>query len=89
MEGRSTYDTALGLTSGTQPVAQRINRERRATFDQSPGGIAKRLAAITPLSNLILAGDWTQTGLPATIESALRSGERAAKLVASALQGRA
>ena len=35
------------------------------------------------LANLVLAGDWTATGLPATIEGAIRSGNRAAELIAS------
>lgn len=73
---------ALGLDAGTRYLAHRINKERRATFDQSPQGLAKRLDARTPLTNLFLAGDATRTGLPATIEGAIRSGERAAALVA-------
>jgi len=72
---------ALGL-SGVRYRAARINKERRATFDQSPAGAARRPAARTPLANLVLAGDATRTGLPATIEGAIRSGETAARLVA-------
>jgi len=71
---------ALGLTR--PPVQTRINKERRATIDQSPAEAAKRPAARTPLENLILAGDGTATGLPATIEGAIRSGETAARLAA-------
>jgi hydroxysqualene dehydroxylase len=59
-------------------------RERRATFAATPAQNAKRPAASTAWPNLVLAGDWTATGLPATIESAVRSGNRAAELV---LQG--
>lgn len=70
----------LGLTR--PHLAARINKERRATFDQSPEGVKKRPDARTPLANLILAGDATTTGLPATIEGAIRSGETAAKLAA-------
>jgi hydroxysqualene dehydroxylase len=58
-----------------------IVRERRATFAATPGENAKRPAAATAWSNLFLAGDWTMTGLPATIEGAIRSGNRAADLV--------
>jgi len=43
--------------------------------------VAKRLGPRIGLVNLVLAGDATDTGLPATIESAIRSGERAAALV--------
>jgi uncharacterized protein with NAD-binding domain and iron-sulfur cluster len=58
-----------------------IVRERRATFAATPAEDAKRPSAQTALSNVLLAGDWTQTGLPATIEGAIRSGNRAADLV--------
>ncbi|MFQ5568013.1 MAG: FAD-dependent oxidoreductase, partial [Paracoccaceae bacterium] len=75
---------ALGLAAGTPYLSARINKERRATFDQSPAGVAKRLEPRTELGNLFLAGDATDTGLPATIEGAIRSGERAAALVARA-----
>ena len=58
-----------------------IVRERRATFAATPDENAKRPAAGTAWRNLFLAGDWTSTGLPATIEGAIRSGNRAADLV--------
>jgi squalene-associated FAD-dependent desaturase len=57
-----------------------IVRERRATFAALPAEERKRPAAKTAWRNLWLAGDWTATGLPATIEGAIRSGERAAAL---------
>lgn len=68
---------ALGLPDGTGYEAGRIIKERRAVFDQSPAGVARRPQTDTVFRNLLLAGDWTNTGLPATIESALRSGNRA------------
>jgi squalene-associated FAD-dependent desaturase len=58
-----------------------IVRERRATFAATPEENARRPAAETSWENLFMAGDWTQTGLPATIEGAIRSGYRAADLV--------
>jgi squalene-associated FAD-dependent desaturase len=58
-----------------------IVRERRATFAALPRENAKRPAAQTQWSNLFLAGDWTATGLPATIEGSIRSGNRAAELI--------
>ena len=52
-------------------------RERQATFSLAPGQPA-RPETVTPLEGLLLAGDWIATGLPATIESAVVSGHRAA-----------
>ena len=68
---------ALDLGQAERPAWQ-IVKERRATFAATPEQNALRPAAATQLTNLWLAGDWTQTGLPATIEGALRSGETAA-----------
>jgi hydroxysqualene dehydroxylase len=58
-----------------------IVRERRATFEATPEQNALRPGAVTAYKNLFLAGDWTDTGLPATIEGSVRSGDRAADLV--------
>ena len=69
---------ALGITA-PMPAWQ-IVKEKRATFAATPAQDARRPAAKTGWPNLFLAGDWTQTGLPATIEGALRSGETAAAL---------
>jgi hydroxysqualene dehydroxylase len=59
-----------------------IVRERRATFAATPAQNSKRPGAKTRWRNFALAGDWTNTGLPATIEGAIRSGNRAAALIA-------
>ena len=56
----------------------RIVKEKRATFAATPAQDAKRPNAQTRWSNVFLAGDWVQTGLPATIEGAVRSGCEAA-----------
>jgi len=69
-----------GGVSGELPPWQ-IVRERRATFEATPEQNALRPGAATGLKNLFLAGDWTDTGLPATIEGSVRSGDRAADLV--------
>jgi squalene-associated FAD-dependent desaturase len=58
-----------------------IVRERRATFETTPEQNALRPGAVTAYKNLFLAGDWTATGLPATIEGSVRSGDHAAGLV--------
>ena len=68
-----------GLDAGQLPP-MRIVKEKRATFAATPAQDALRPQAQTRWRNLWLAGDWTQTGLPATIEGAIRSGERAADL---------
>jgi hypothetical protein len=64
--------------------AWQIVRERRATFAATPEQNAQRPGPRTAWKNLFLAGDWTDTGLPATIESAIRSGNRAAELAMQA-----
>ena len=61
------------------PIWQ-IVKEKRATFVATPEQDAKRPPAKTWWRNLFLAGDWTQTGLPGTIEGAIQSGETAAVL---------
>lgn len=60
--------------------AWQIVKEKRATFAATPEQDARRPGAATRWRNLFLAGDWTQTGLPATIEGAIRSGVSAAGL---------
>jgi uncharacterized protein with NAD-binding domain and iron-sulfur cluster len=56
-----------------------VLREADATFSCDPASEALRPGPRTPVPNLVLAGDWTATGLPATIEGAVRSGLRAAR----------
>ena len=73
--------TVAGLS--TALPRWQIVRERRATFAATPGENAKRPDAKTAWRNLWIAGDWTKTDLPATIEGAIRSGNRAADLVAA------
>ena len=67
---------ALGIASPLPPW--RVVKEKRATFAATPAENRKRPGARTGLANLALAGDWTDTGLPATIEGAIRSGHIAA-----------
>ena len=66
--------------AGELPAWQ-VVKEKRATFAATPAQEARRPPATTRWSNLFLAGDWVRTGLPATIEGALRSGDNAAHLV--------
>lgn len=60
--------------------AWQVVKEKRATFAATPEQEALRPPPATRWPNLFLAGDWVQTGLPATIEGALRSGDHAAGL---------
>jgi uncharacterized protein with NAD-binding domain and iron-sulfur cluster len=54
-------------------------REPAATFACTPEAEKLRPGVVTPIAGLYLAGDWTDTGLPATIEGAVRSGLAAAR----------
>ena len=58
-----------------------IVKEKRATFAATPAQNAKRPNSRTRWANVVLAGDWVQTGLPATIEGAVRSGYKAASII--------
>jgi squalene-associated FAD-dependent desaturase len=69
--------SALPEMRASRVVRANVVRERRATFSLAPGEPA-RPGVRTPISGLFLAGDWTDTGLPGTIESAVRSGHAAA-----------
>ncbi len=82
---RLWHDAARALDLGIgAPPPLRLIKEKRATFAQTPAMLARRAPARTAWRNLFLAGDWTDTGYPATIESAVRSGNRAADLVLAA-----
>ena len=74
----SEVATLAGLPPELPPW--QLIKERRATFLATPEQAARRPGAATSLRNLYLAGDWTATGLPATIEGAIRSGRKAANL---------
>jgi squalene-associated FAD-dependent desaturase len=63
----------------------RVIKERRATIAQTPAIARQRTRAVTKLDNLFIAGDWTNTGLPATIDGAITSGNRAARLAITRL----
>ena len=60
--------------------AWQIVKEKRATFVATPEQDMRRPEARTQWTNLVLAGDWTATGLPATIEGSIASGHKAAEL---------
>ena len=64
--------------------AVHVSREHAATFKATPASVKLRPAASTAIPGLALAGAWTDTGWPATLEGAVRSGHTAARLT---LQG--
>ncbi|MBM3562297.1 MAG: FAD-binding protein [Alphaproteobacteria bacterium] len=69
---------ATGLSP--EPPPWQIVKEKRATFAATPAQERRRPDPKTAWGNLWLAGDWTNTGLPATIEGSIRSGYKAAAL---------
>jgi hydroxysqualene dehydroxylase len=86
-DNREIIDLALEELREALPPARGASlrravvvREKRATFSVAPGQPA-RPPTQTAVPGLLLAGDWVDTGLPATIESAVVSGHRAAKAV--------
>ena len=74
---------ALRLTDPLPPW--QVVKEKRATFLASVEQDARRPSGRTRWRNLLLAGDWIDTGLPATIEGALRAGDEAARLAQDAV----
>ncbi|MEJ0016337.1 MAG: hydroxysqualene dehydroxylase HpnE [Acetobacteraceae bacterium] len=74
--------TALDLDSAMPPW--RVVKERRATVAATAAQERRRPGPRTALANLVLAGDWTDTGLPGTIEGAIRSGRTAAEVLLAA-----
>ena len=82
-------DEALGLLFPARGPARlerwTVVKEPRATFRADAGQASRRPGPVTAIPGLFLAGDWTDTGWPATMEGAVRSGERA---VAAAMASR-
>jgi squalene-associated FAD-dependent desaturase len=80
LRDRLWRDVARAYRLGDMPVPPaRIVKERRATFLATPEQIRRRPRAATRWRNLVLAGDYVDTGLPATMEGAIRSGFTAAE----------
>jgi len=71
--------------ASAQVIDSFVTRERRATFRSAPGCGALRPGAATSVSGLVLAGSWTDTGWPDTMEGAVRSGHNAARQLVSEL----
>jgi uncharacterized protein with NAD-binding domain and iron-sulfur cluster len=77
---------ALPAARTAELLRSHIEKVRAATFVPAPASGASRLPSKTPWPNVFLAGAWTDTGWPETMEGAIRSGHRAAKLAQDLLQ---
>lgn len=76
---RAELEHLVPAARGAELVATAVVKEPQATFAAGPGQAAHRPATATPLRGVALAGAWTATGWPATMEGAVRSGIRAAR----------
>ncbi|MBM3761745.1 MAG: FAD-binding protein [Acidobacteria bacterium] len=92
MQRQEILDLALGELGEFLPavkearvVKAHVVKEPKATFRAKPGLEAKRPEARTSIANLFLAGDWTRSGWPATMEGAVRSGYKAAEAASTYL----
>ena len=83
-------EVCAALNFGPRPMPEwRVVKEKRATFKATPAQELRRPGADVGIHNLALAGDFTATGLPATIEGAIRSGRTAANLLITNRTGHA
>ena len=76
---RRELSELIPRTAGVEPTRSIVVRENAATFSPLPGCDRWRPTQRTSIRNLFIAGDWTQTGWPATMEGAVRSGYLAAE----------
>ena len=81
----SALGALLPPMSGAQLVDGLVTRERTATFSAAPGTAELRSAPATNLDGVFVAGAWTATGWPATMEGAVRSGTAAVEAVFAGL----
>jgi squalene-associated FAD-dependent desaturase len=85
LSARVVAEAARIFPAWPAPLATLAIREKRATFASRAGIEALRPGCATALPGLWLAGDWTATGLPATLEGAVQSGLESARAVAEQL----
>jgi squalene-associated FAD-dependent desaturase len=78
---RAEVEAVYPRARDAELVASAVVKEPRATFAQAPGQASRRPGTATPVPGVALAGAWTDTGWPATMEGAVRSGIRAARQV--------
>jgi uncharacterized protein with NAD-binding domain and iron-sulfur cluster len=72
---------AFPIAKGAKVTSSVVVKQRHATFRCLPGANDIRPGSNTPIPNLFLAGEWTRTGWPSTMESAVRSGYNAAQAI--------
>ena len=93
MRGRELVELIVSeLTERLGPAElawSRVSREPAATFAARPGTASLRAGPSTNRPNVVRAGAWTDTGWPATMESAVRSGQRAARALQGAVRKKA
>lgn len=73
--------TAISVDGDKALPPYRVVKEKRATFSQTPSALPQRPPTVSGVKNLFLAGDWTDTGYPATIEGSILSGVKAARAI--------
>jgi len=90
LRGRALIDELAGqVVERLGPAAvlwSRVSREPAATFAARPGTARRRPGAATGRANVVRAGAWTDTGWPATMESAVRSGREAARVLSASVR---
>jgi squalene-associated FAD-dependent desaturase len=90
LRGRGLVDRIAGQVTerlgAAEVVWSRVSREPAATFAARPGTAGLRPGAATSRPNVVRAGAWTDTGWPATMEGAVRSGREAARVLTSSVR---
>jgi uncharacterized protein with NAD-binding domain and iron-sulfur cluster len=90
LRGRDLIDRIAGQVTERLGAAEllwsRVSREPAATFAARPGTARLRPGAATDRQNVVRAGAWTDTGWPATMESAVRSGREAARVLTASVR---
>jgi len=90
LRGQALIDRIAGEVTGrlgeAEVIWSRVSREPGATFAARPGTAERRRGTDTGLPNVVRAGAWTDTGWPATMEGAIRSGREAARVLSASVR---
>ncbi|MCK5457767.1 MAG: hypothetical protein KAI45_11620, partial [Melioribacteraceae bacterium] len=71
------------ILNNTEVIDSKIIKERKATFISDSNSVKQRRKLIHNFNNFFIVGDWTNTGLPGTIESSVKSGKMISELILS------